>query len=82
MEDSDFWAIRGTKQYTKPNVLFQTISTPAPGKRSMDLWMSGKRALKPNGLFGSMKQASLKPNSLFTSFKRAGLKPNGLFGGI
>merc|ERR1712128_344180 len=79
-EDSDFWAIRGKKQYIKPNGFFQALSTPTPGKRTMDLWMNGKRSFKPNGLFSTMKRASLKPNSLFTAFKRAGLKPNGLFG--
>merc|ERR1712106_1000029 len=79
-EDSDFWAIRGKKQYIKPNGFFQAIATPTPGKRTMDLWMNGKRSFKPNGLFSTMKRASLKPNSLFTAFKRAGLKPNGLFG--
>merc|ERR1740136_349517 len=79
-DDSDFWAIRGKKQYIKPNGFFQALSTPTPGKRTMDLWMSGKRSFKPNGLFSTMKRASLKPNSLFTAFKRAGLKPNGLFG--
>merc|ERR1711892_203983 len=72
-EDSDFWAIRGKKQYIKPNGFFQAIATPTPGKRSMDFWRTGKRSLKPNGLFGSIKRASLKPNSLFTSFKRTGL---------
>eukprot|EP00091_Calanus_sinicus_P012475 TRINITY_DN2809_c0_g1_i1.p1 TRINITY_DN2809_c0_g1~~TRINITY_DN2809_c0_g1_i1.p1 ORF type:complete len:166 (-),score=53.62 TRINITY_DN2809_c0_g1_i1:55-486(-) len=63
-EDSDFWAIRGKKQYIKPNGFFQALPTPNQGKRSLDLWMSEKRSLKPNGLFGSMKRASLKPNSL------------------
>jgi len=81
-EDSDFWAIRGKKQYIKPNGFFQAIATPTPGKRSMDFWRTGKRSLKPNGLFGSIKRASLKPNSLFTSFKRTGLRPNGLFGSL
>merc|ERR1712106_773304 len=76
----DFRAIRGKKQYIKPNGFFQALSTPTPGKRTMDLWMNGKRSFKPNGLFSTMKRASLKPNSLFTAFKRAGLKPNGLFG--
>merc|ERR1712106_289515 len=79
-DDSDFWAIRGKKQHIKPNGFFQALSTPTPGKRTMDLWMNGKRSFKPNGLFSTMKRASLKPNSLFTAFKRAGLKPNGLFG--
>merc|ERR1711892_1241852 len=81
-EDSDFWAIRGKKQYIKPNGFFQAIATPTPGKKSMDFWRTGKRSLKPNGLFGSIKRASLKPNSLFTSFKRTGLRPNGLFGSL
>merc|ERR1711892_1178178 len=81
-EDSDFWAIRGKKQYIKPNGFFQAIATPTPGKRSMDFWRTGKRSLKPNGLFGSLKRANLglKPNGLFGAYKRAGLKPNGLFG--
>merc|ERR1712106_488911 len=79
-DDSDFWAIRGKKQYIKPNGFFQALSTPTPGKRTMDLWMNGKRSFKPNGLFSTMKRASLKPNSLFGVYKRAGLKPNGLFG--
>merc|ERR1711892_385488 len=81
-EDSDFWAIRGKKQYIKPNGFFQAIATPTWGKRSMDFWRTGKRSLKPNGLFGSIKRANLglKPNGLFGAYKRAGLKPNGLFG--
>merc|ERR1712106_709948 len=77
-----FWAIRGKRQYIKPNGFFQANATPTPGKRSMDFWRTGKRSLKPNGLFGSMKRASLKPNSLFASYKRTGLRPNGLFGSL
>jgi len=88
----DFWAIRGKKQYIKPNGFFQAFSKTSPGKKSMNLWRSGKRSLKPNGLFGSIKRSGLKPNGLFGAYKRdvrwsgnglykrAGLKPNGLFG--
>merc|ERR1711936_340280 len=88
----DFWAIRGKKQYIKPNGFFQAFSKTSPGKKSMNLWRSGKKSLKPNGLFGSIKRSGLKPNGLFGAYKRdvgwsgnglykrAGLKPNGLFG--
>merc|ERR1711935_868930 len=39
---------------------------------------SGKRTMKPNGLFGTFKR-SFKPNSLFVIPSKRGLKPNGLF---
>ena len=50
--------------------LFQAMPRSQPGKRNM----------KPNGLFSSLKRAGLKPNSLFSAYKRGGFKPNGLFG--
>merc|ERR1712200_334518 len=42
----------------------------------------GKRALKPNSLFGSFGKKSLKPNSLFNTMGKRNLKPNSLFGTI
>jgi len=77
---AEFYALRGKRQYIKPNGFFQAFPSTDKGIKRTKAFheTSGKRTIKPNGLFGTFKRA-FKPNSLFVLPEKRGLKPNGLF---